>query len=129
MLKKISIVIGIIGGTAGLLPNLWQAIMYLLNPAQIDFGDIYSFGPLIYFAGMALLSAAALIGTVLVYKKRKPGGILLIVSGGLILVFGFVMYAIISYVPVLLIIAAGVLALIAKDEDTEPPAKKTVDTL
>jgi len=116
MLKKISLILGLIGSGVVLLQNLFMAVQFLINSGVIELADVYAYSPLIYSLGMILLSAVALAGSLLVNKKRILAAVLLCASGFLMFIFGLVTFGITMIIPVLVIIAAGVLAFVAKDE-------------
>ncbi len=116
MLKKLSLILGLIGSGLILLQNLWMAVQFLINFGAMDLTDVYAYSMLIYSGGMILLSAVALAGSLLVNKKRMLAGIMLCASGLLMFIFGLVLFALTQTIPVFIIIAAGVLAFVAKDE-------------
>ena len=116
MLKKLSLILGLIGSGFVLLQNLWMAVQFLINIGTMELTDVYAYSPLISFAGMVLLSAVALTGSLLVNKKRILAGVLLCASSLLMFVFGL-LFGMMMVIPVLIIIAAGVLAFVA-DKDT-----------
>ena len=116
MLKKLSLILGLIGSGLVLLQNLWMAVQFLINFGAMELTDVYAYSLLIYSGGMILLSVVALAGSLLVNKKRILAGVLLCASGFLMFIFGTVIGAM-TIIPVLVILAAGVLAFVA-DKDT-----------
>ncbi len=116
MLKKVALILGLIGSGYVLVQNLWTTIPFLMDSGAMDWTDPYASASLIYFSGMVLLSAIAIAGSLFVRKKRILGGVLLCASGLLMFLTGLLLFGIMMIVPVLIIIAAGILSFMAEDD-------------
>ncbi len=120
MTKKISRILGIIGGALTLLPWLWMTVQCawaLLHPySAANFESKgYTSGFLVFSVLYSVISLAGLIGSLLVCKKRILAGVLMIVSGALMFAFGLPMLLLgtrwLIKLPPVLLVAAGVLSL------------------
>lgn len=139
MLKNLSRILGITGGVLSLLESMFLTVVlpFAASPpgsvshnSQIDYST-YGFltGVLLIF-----ISAVGLAGSFNVREKPVIAGAVMIISGSLMLVFDIITnlqsVVILLGIPFLLLIAAGVIALVHKSDDAvsntapEPPASE-----
>ncbi len=143
MKKKLIRIMGIVGGALTMLPYLLFVGQCLYTLALPD-GEVhfeskgYAGGFLVIFALPAVASIAGFIGSLLVNKRRKPGAILMIISGAIIFMFGipllFFGYTIpydikvwVEKIPPLMLIAAGAI-LLGSSPDADNPNTKLPET-
>lgn len=124
MIKKLSRILGIAGGALALLPILYfmgQCVYTLLLPdVGLHFESKgYAYGFLILNIIPCVVAIVGLVGGLIVRKKPVLGSVLMIVSGALLPCVAPLSWMLIPG-PVLLV-AAGILALIAKESSSHQP--------
>ncbi|MFZ8008231.1 DUF4064 domain-containing protein [Bacillus licheniformis] len=111
MKRTTEFVLGLIGGISGFIGAFLALIVGGLDASFNSSGtsDIIGLG-----WGAIFLSILGIIASVIVRKKAKLGGILLIISGigGLICIFLFYL------LPAILLIISGVMGLARRDKTT-----------
>lgn len=123
MIKKLSRILGIVGGALALLPYLYfmgQCVYTLLLPdAGLHFESKgYASGFLILSIFPSVVAAVGLVGGLIVRKKPVLGAVLMIASGALLPCVAPLNWMLIPG-PVLMVVS-GILALIAKESSSTP---------
>lgn len=130
MLSKLARIFGIVGGALTLLPYLLFLAKYVSLNLTFHFeSDKFASGFLVVCLVPMLITLAGLIGIFLVRKKHTLAGVLMLASGILTIGFPSILYTMLlgtraiplmnnpvlvwlQKLPQLLLIAAGVLALL-----------------
>ena len=113
MVRKLSPVFGIIGGALTMLPGLGlaaQSIWTLLQPDGAVHFEAKGYASFFVIVGAmyTLISGIGLTGGLIVRKKPALAGVLMLISGMLMLMLAMQWY---YQIAPLLLVAAGILAL------------------
>lgn len=127
-----------------LVPYIWFIANCLYNLSLPDTTGLsgeskgYAEGYLLITVIPALLSAVGLIGSLLVSRISKAPGILMIIAGAIIILFPASSLALslllkvhvdtlITYIPPLMVLAAGILALVSRTKTATTSQKSSVE--